>query len=125
MVDDTGGPAPAGAGNPAGVVAGSGVAVTVRDPLVGTSQWRGNGVGHVYLFQRSGSLDPSAGADYVDYDFAPADPMGHAEDSRVSTDRYTTHFSAALDPRRDHPRHGPGHPRPPPQPLLGRELRAQ
>ena len=61
MVDDTGAPAAAGAGNPAGVVAGSGVAVTVRDPLVGTSQWRGNGVGHVYLFQRSGSLDPSRG----------------------------------------------------------------
>lgn len=94
MVDDTGAPAPAGAGNPAGVVAGSGVAVTVRDPLVGTSQWRGSGVGHVYLFERSGSLDPSAGADYVDYDFAPVDPTGHAEDSTVSTDRYTTHFSA-------------------------------
>ena len=81
--------------------------MTVRDPLVGTSQWRGNGLGLVYLFQRSGSLDPSAGGDYVDYDFAPVDPMGHAEDSTVSTDRYTTHFSARWTRDEHHPRHGP------------------
>ena len=48
----------------------------------------------MYLFERSGALSPGAGVDYVDYDFAPVDPMGHAEDSTVSTDGYRTHFAA-------------------------------
>jgi hypothetical protein len=39
-------------------------------------------------------LSPAAGADYVDYDFAPDDPMGHTEDSTISTDRYRTHFAS-------------------------------
>jgi hypothetical protein len=67
----------------------------VRDPLKDVDGDRGAGVGHVYLFERSGpGLTPGAGRDYVDYDFDPADPVGHAEDSTVSTDRYATHFSA-------------------------------
>jgi hypothetical protein len=94
MADDTGGQAASGAGYPDGVTAGSGVQVTVTDPLAATQSGRGSGVGYVYLFQRSGSLPPDAGADYVDYEFAPADPTGHAEDSTVSTDRYSTHFAA-------------------------------
>jgi hypothetical protein len=94
MADDTGGAAPNGIGRPAGVVAGSGVAVTVIDPLTATSAYRGTGTGLVYLFERSGQLSPGAGVDYVDYDFAPGDPMGHAEDSTVTTDGYRTHFAA-------------------------------
>jgi len=94
MADDTGGEAPGGTARPAGVLAGSGVKVTVTDPLGPTSPLRGSGTGFVYLFERSGGLAPGAGQDYVDYDFAPADPMGHSESSTVSTDAYTTHFSS-------------------------------
>jgi hypothetical protein len=96
MADDTGGAAPGAAAYPAGVVAASGVRVTVTDPLAGEdSTGRGKGVGYVYLFVRSGpGLSPGAGADYVDYDFSPVDPSGHAESSTVSSDRYATHFSA-------------------------------
>lgn len=94
MADDTGGLAAAGAGNPAGVVAGSGVRVRVTDALAGADPYRGSGMGYVYLFERSGSLSPGAGVDYVEYEFNPADPMGHAEDSTVTSDRYSTHFAA-------------------------------
>lgn len=95
MAVDTGGPAPRGTGSPAGVQPGPGVRVTVTDPLATGDGVRGSGVGYLYLFERSGSeLSPGAGRDYVDYDFAPVDPMGHAESSTVSTDRYSTHFSA-------------------------------
>ncbi|MEQ1785455.1 MAG: hypothetical protein ABL966_00260 [Acidimicrobiales bacterium] len=96
MADDTGGPAPGSAGIPASVVAGSGVRVTITDPLAGDdASGRGLGVGYVYLFERSGTtLSPGAGRDYVDYAFDPTDPIGHAEDSTIATDRYSTHFSA-------------------------------
>jgi hypothetical protein len=94
MADDTGGEAPSGAARPTGVVAGSGVEVTVTDPLTPTNPLRGSGTGLVYLFVRSGALSPAAGDDYVDYEFGPVDPMGHAESSTVSTDRYATHFSS-------------------------------
>jgi hypothetical protein len=95
MADDTGGLAPSGTGDPGGVVAGSGLRVTVVDPLATPDAGRGTGVGRVYVFKRSGTtLSPDAGKDYVDYDFQPSDPMGHIEDSTVSTGRYTTHFSA-------------------------------
>ena len=58
----------------------------------------------VYLFERSARRSFGAGADYVGYDFAPVDPMGHAEDSTVS-DRPLHHpLRRPLDPRRDHPR---------------------
>jgi hypothetical protein len=62
MASDAGGRA-GGAAPPAGVVAGSGVAVTISDPRASSEQ------GWVYLFRSTGSLDPSAGQDYVDYDF--------------------------------------------------------
>lgn len=95
MADDTGGSVPGWIGDPAGVVASSGVRVLVRDPLVAGDEGRGTGYGYVYLFERSSAaLSPAAGADYVDYDFNPADPTGHAEDSTISSDRYSTHFSA-------------------------------
>lgn len=95
MADDTGGPAPDDAPEPAGVVPGSGLHLAVTDPLAGADQpLRGAGTGHVYLFLRSGSLDPAAGVDYVAYDFSPVDPTGQSEDSTVSTDTYATHFSS-------------------------------
>lgn len=49
--------------NPSGTVAGSGVELRVRDPLV-----QGK-VGYLYLFKSGGGRDPSAGRHYVDYDF--------------------------------------------------------
>jgi hypothetical protein len=95
MTDDTGGVAPASASDPAGVVPGSGLQVTVTDPLAPEDGNRGRGLGYAYLFRRSGSgLVQSAGLDYVDYHFDPIDPDGHAEDSTITTDRYSTHFSA-------------------------------
>ncbi|MFM8304109.1 MAG: hypothetical protein ACKOA9_07430 [Actinomycetota bacterium] len=64
MARDAGGVAPASAASlPAGVVAGSGVAVRVGDPRATTES------GTVYLFRSNGSLSPSAGQDYVDYRF--------------------------------------------------------
>src|SRR5262245_50970275 len=62
MARDAGARAPSGTSNPAGVVAGSGREVTITDPL-------GSATGWVYLFRRSGTLDPAAGQQYVDYDF--------------------------------------------------------
>jgi hypothetical protein len=50
---------------PTGVVPGSGVEVTVADPLAGESPDQG----WLYLFESAGTLDPSAGQDYVDYTF--------------------------------------------------------
>lgn len=48
---------------PAGVIGGSGVAVRLDDSRDGgTAGW-------AYLFRTNGGLDPSAGEDYVDYDF--------------------------------------------------------
>jgi hypothetical protein len=64
MASDAGGKPAADAQTvPAGVVAGSGVAVAVTDPRATNER------GWVYLFESAGSLDPSAGKDYVDYDF--------------------------------------------------------
>jgi hypothetical protein len=95
MAADTGGPTPRGTGDPAGVIAGSGVRVTVTDPLASADPDRGDGFGYLYLFRRSSAvLTPGAGRDYVDYDFNPADPNGHAENSTVSSARYSTHFSS-------------------------------
>ena len=62
MAADTGSAAPSGAGVPAGVVAGTGVALTVTDP-------RDADVAYLYLFRRSGSLAPGAGRTYVNYAF--------------------------------------------------------
>jgi hypothetical protein len=47
---------------PAGVIAGSGVELTITDPLTYEE-------GYIYLFQQDGSLDPAAGQQYVDYTF--------------------------------------------------------
>ena len=64
MSSDAGGSlAPDVTTEPAGVVSGSGVAVRLDDPR-GTNEF-----GFVYLFASTGGLDPSAGKDYVDYDF--------------------------------------------------------
>jgi hypothetical protein len=64
MVEDAGGlPRVEEATEPPGVVPGSGVQVQLDDPLGDDSQaW-------VHLFVSS-TLDPAAGEDYVDYDFA-------------------------------------------------------
>ncbi len=64
MASDAGGlPRGGDESEPAGVVPGSGVRVEVSDPQgAGQLAW-------VFLFVSDGSLDPSAGVDYVDYDF--------------------------------------------------------
>lgn len=62
MASDTGGVAPGGAGVPGGVVAGTGVRLTVTDP-------RDADVAYLYLFRRSGTLSPGAGREYVNYAF--------------------------------------------------------
>ena len=46
---------------PEGVVLGSGVKVNLTDPVTDEDSW-------VYLYRSQGSLDPSAGEQYVDYD---------------------------------------------------------
>lgn len=98
MTSDAGGkPRSTDVAEPPGVVAGSGTAVRVADP-------RGAGeYGFVYLFRSTGALDPSAGKDYVDYDFAltsgdykttykRADGP-NPETSKVTTDTYEIGFA--------------------------------
>ena len=63
MASDAGTAAPAATAPPAGVVASTGQRVEVRDPRAASER------GWVYLYRSNGSLDPSAGKDYVDYDF--------------------------------------------------------
>ena len=97
MASDAGGSASAGSGTPAGVVAGSGQRVEVRDPR------RDGAVGWVYLFRSTGGLDPSAGEDYVRYDVVLASGAykstyrradgPNPETSRVVTDAYEIGFS--------------------------------
>jgi hypothetical protein len=94
MAEDAGSRVPFS--EPPGVLAGTGVQVEVADPLSA-------GAGYVYLFVRSGSLDPGAGQQYVDYDFHliagtyPADydtVLGpNPEDTFVTTPFYSHHFS--------------------------------
>ena len=81
---------------PAGTVGGA-VEVRINDPLAPSAS------GYVYLFNSNGSLDPSAGRRYVDYDFNLASgdyrttynrTRGpNPEDSRVTGASYTAHFS--------------------------------
>jgi hypothetical protein len=101
MARDAGGRPPESS-EPAGVVAGSGVQVLVSDPLElqeGTPLLE---TGVVYLFRRSGTLDPAAGRDYVDYRFTllsgdykttyKLQDGPNPEDSLVSTPYYQHHF---------------------------------
>jgi hypothetical protein len=95
MAKDAGG-TPASFSEPGGVVADTGVQVAVTDPL-NPSQ-----MGWVYLFRRSGTLDPSAGQSYVAYNFnllsgsykTTYRVMGgpNAENSTVTTPYYSRHF---------------------------------
>ncbi len=81
---------------PAGVVHDSGVALRIDDPR-GTSE-----DGWVYLFASDGTLDPAAGQDYVDYDFALTSGAykttykradgPNPETSTAITDRYEVGF---------------------------------
>jgi hypothetical protein len=81
--------------DPAGVVPGSGVEIRISDPLDG-------GKGTVYLFERSGDLDPGADANYADYQFdlvAGVYPDDYdiangpnPENSTVTTAYYTLHL---------------------------------
>lgn len=64
MAFDAGTEAGPSAAEPAGVVAGSGRRIEVFDPVTGD-------LGYLYLFQSTGTLNPSAGLSYVDYDFNP------------------------------------------------------
>jgi hypothetical protein len=83
---------------PAGVDPASAVSVAVNDPISGEG-------GAVYLFEATGDLDPSAGKDYVDYEFKLTNLTGtqtlkddygyfsqfNPEDSTVKTDDYELH----------------------------------
>jgi hypothetical protein len=89
---------------PAGVVSNSGVQVQIDDPLDG-------GFAYVYLFESAGGLDPSAGQQYVTYDFdllsgdykttyllnggpgTSHGPQVNAEDSTITTAYYERHWS--------------------------------
>ncbi len=94
MASDLGGTAPEG--SPAGVVAGSGVEVTVTDPL------DDDATGWLYLYESAGSLQPGAGRTYVTYSFGLTSGGYRAtykrsdgpnpENTTVTTGRYARHF---------------------------------
>jgi hypothetical protein len=96
--NDAGLEAPGDAGIPAGVVAGTGVKVSLSTFIDGKTKkaW-------IYLFKRSGNLSPGAGRQYVDYDFNLLSGNYKAtyklqdgpnpENSAVVTPYYTDHFS--------------------------------
>jgi hypothetical protein len=85
-----------GVGEPAGVVEGTGLEITILDPLVPDT-------GFVYLFESLGVLKSDAGADSIPYDFnllsgdykttynTSSGP--NPEDSEVVTSAYRVHFS--------------------------------
>ncbi len=95
---DAGNSAPTSAVAPNGVDPSSATKVAVSDPAGGEPAY-------VYLFTATGKLDPSAGKDYVDYDFkltefGPNDTLiddynftnkPNPEDSTVKTDNYELH----------------------------------
>jgi len=98
MAKDAGGPAGAVA-EPAGVVGGSAVELTITDPLVVGA------AGYVYLFEQAGALAPGAGQQYVTYAFnllsgpylttyQRLDPPGgpNPENSTVTSAYYARHF---------------------------------
>jgi hypothetical protein len=84
------------AGEPAGVLAGSGLELAVTDPLTGTAAY-------AYLFLGDGSLFPNAGAADISYDFVllAGDYKTHydvhngpnPENSMVTTSAYSVHFA--------------------------------
>ncbi len=98
MGSDTGDAAPAATLSPKGVIGSTATRIDVVDPI-------DTSVAQVYLFKSDGSLDPSAGKDYVDYDFnltnlGPGETLiddygfsnsNNPEDSTVSTANYTLH----------------------------------
>ena len=96
MAKDAGGACAAHAAPPAGVLADSAVQVAITDPVDAA-------VGHVYLFEQDGTLDPSAGKHYVDYTFSltagsyktnyKLTTGPNPEDSFIQTDYYERHFS--------------------------------
>jgi hypothetical protein len=98
MAGDTGLEAPSDATNPPGVVAGSGVKLRVRSSLGGSTK-----DGWIYLFKRSGTLDPGAGQHYVNYTFNllsgnykttyKLQDGPNPENSTISTPYYSDHFS--------------------------------
>jgi hypothetical protein len=98
MARDLGAEAPGDSAPPTGVVAGSGVKVRVRSTLGGETReaW-------IYLFERSGGLDPGAGERYVSYDFQllsgaykttyKLQDGPNPENTTVTTPFYASHFS--------------------------------
>lgn len=96
MAKDTGNKSTA-SWDPSGVVANSGVQLTVTDPIDASA------VGYVYLFRRSGALDPGAGAHYVTYQFNLLSGAykttynvltgPNPENSTITTPYYSHHFS--------------------------------
>lgn len=101
MAKDVGTIAPANS-CPGGVYANSKCQVQVQNPLSGSTT-----LGYIYLFEQDGSLSPDAGMDYVDYDYETFGgdykntyqicvfngSNANPEDSRVTTNRYSMHFS--------------------------------
>ncbi|MBN1345806.1 MAG: hypothetical protein JXQ73_24155 [Phycisphaerae bacterium] len=96
MAKDAGDEAGPGAGEPAGVIAGTGLLLTITDPL-------DSATGYVYLYRTDGTLNPDAGQDYVSYAFnllagayIPNYNTGHGpnpENSQAFSAYYRTHFS--------------------------------
>lgn len=96
MTGDAGGQREAASPDPAGVVGGSGVRIDLTDPGDAAK------VGSVYLFRSAGALVPSAGRDYVDYDFVLTSGAykttykrrtgPNPETSRVTTANYTIEY---------------------------------
>jgi hypothetical protein len=103
MAKDAGDLAPGGP-PPTHAVSGSGVQLTITDPL------QPGAIGYLYLFEQDGALDPAAGQSYVSYNFnllsgdykatyklvgtLNTDPApGNPENSLVSTPYYSHHFS--------------------------------
>lgn len=97
MAKDAGGQAPLSESEPPNTIAGTGIEVTITDPLAPTEQ------GWVYLFEQDGMLSPGAGESYVAYNFnllsgpylstyAHGDGP-NPENSTVTTDYYNVHFS--------------------------------
>lgn len=89
---------------PSHTLAGSGVQLTITDPL------QPGATGYVYLFEQDGTLDPGAGQHYVSYNFdllsgnykttydlhgsVSTDPNpGNPENTTVTTPYYSQHFS--------------------------------